>query len=348
MRGVARQIIVVAGLAALAVLMGTGTAAALTADPGEDQVVVENTLVTLDGRGSTPSDGGTITRYTWAQAPGGPRVVLSGANTAVATFRAPEVNPGGVTIRFDLTVTEDLGGQDTARVRVTVIDVVDQPPVLDPVGNKTIAEGQLLSFTVSASDPDGDPVTITATPLPAGAAFNGTTFSWTPTFTQAGIYQVTFTATAGGLTDSETITITVTNVNRAPVLATIPNQSVLEGQTVTVSLAASDPDGDGLRLSASGLPGFCALNDAGNGTGSIACSPGFGHAGSYSVTVTVTDDGTPPLADSKSFTLSVTSVNRHPVANAGPDRTVSEGALVTLDGTNSFDPDGAITSYLWA
>ena len=82
-------------------------------------------------------------------------------------------------------------------------------PVLNPIGNKNINEGQLLQFTVTASDPDSNPVTITASSLPSGASFNGAAFSWTPGFSQSGVYSVTFTASDGSLTDSETITITV-------------------------------------------------------------------------------------------------------------------------------------------
>jgi hypothetical protein len=39
--------------------------------------------------------------------------------------------------------------------------------------------------------------------------------------------------------------------------------------------------------------------------------------------------------------------NQRPVANAGQDQRVNEGDLVSLDGSNSFDPDGEIISYAW-
>jgi hypothetical protein len=62
--------------------------------------------------------------------------------------------------------------------------------------------------------------------------------------------------------------------------------------------------------------------------------------------IEVTDNG--GLKDTDTVIINVTNVvNQAPTANAGPDQTVNEGATVTLDGSNSTDPDGSITSYLW-
>jgi PKD repeat protein len=80
-------------------------------------------------------------------------------------------------------------------------------PVLAAIGNKTVTAGSLLSFAVSAADSDNDAVTYSASVLPAGATFNSGTFSWIPS--QAGTYSVTFTASDGKASDTETITITV-------------------------------------------------------------------------------------------------------------------------------------------
>ena len=90
----------------------------------------------------------------------------------------------------------------------------NQPPVLAPIGNKTIGEGQLLSFTISATDSDGDPLTYSASNLPLGATFDPATrtFSWTPGYEQAGTYaNVHFEVSDGKLTDSEDISIRVNN-----------------------------------------------------------------------------------------------------------------------------------------
>ena len=88
-------------------------------------------------------------------------------------------------------------------------------------------------------------------------------FSWTPTFAQSGSYPVTFTATDNGtpaLSDSEAITITVTDSNRAPVLAAIGNKSVAENAALTFTLSATDADGNTLTYSATGLPTGATLN----------------------------------------------------------------------------------------
>ena len=68
---------------------------------------------------------------------------------------------------------------------------------------------------------------------------------WTPTFAQAGAYEVTFTATDGELSDSEAITLTVTDTNRPPV-ATDATVTTTAGKPVAVTLSATDPDGDPL------------------------------------------------------------------------------------------------------
>ena len=94
-----------------------------------------------------------------------------------------------------------------------VVDVFDiggatnQPPVLDFIGNKTVEVGGTLTFTITATDPDNDPLTYTATSLPSGATFASQTLNWIPS--QTGTYTICFEVSDGALTDSETITITV-------------------------------------------------------------------------------------------------------------------------------------------
>ena len=85
-------------------------------------------------------------------------------------------------------------------------------PVLAPVGDRAIAEGQKLQIIVSATDADDGSLAFSASNLPAGASFDSATrtFTWTPGFDRAGDYpDVVFRASDGVASDSENIKITV-------------------------------------------------------------------------------------------------------------------------------------------
>lgn len=84
------------------------------------------------------------------------------------------------------------------------------PPVLGALQNQVVEVGVPLEFEVTATHPEGEPVTIAADPRPRGATFDGTTFRWTPEVDQARVHDVKFSATAGNLSDNKWITITVT------------------------------------------------------------------------------------------------------------------------------------------
>jgi uncharacterized protein YcnI len=102
---------------------------------------------------------------------------------------------------------------DVELITITVGNV-NRAPVFDAVGSQEVLENELLTFTVTATDPDGDGFTLAAVNLPAGASFDPQTgvFSWTPTLSQEGVYTVTFNATDDGApveTGSTDVVITV-------------------------------------------------------------------------------------------------------------------------------------------
>ncbi|RMF57203.1 MAG: hypothetical protein D6748_11655, partial [Calditrichaeota bacterium] len=91
--------------------------------------------------------------------------------------------------------------------------------------------------------------------------------------------------------------------NHAPMINPIPDQTMNEGETLTVAVSATDPDGDNITLTALNLPTFGSFTDNGNGTGTLTFNPGFDDAGVYpNIQVIATDDGTPNLSDTTSFT----------------------------------------------
>jgi hypothetical protein len=230
---------------------------------------------------------------------------------------------------------------------------VNNPPVLDPIGNQAVNEGEQLVFAVSASDSDGDALSFQAADLPTGAAFEdrgdgGFEFTWTPGFDQTGDYPVTFIVTDDGVpmrSDSETIRITVGNVNRAPTLDPIGNRSILPGDVLSIMVTATDPDtGDLLRFEAMGLPSGAQLIDRGTRSAQISWTPSFDQAGNYPVLVRVTDDGFPMESDSEQITLSVGNVNRPPTLDPVGNRTGRENEPLVIALTGR-DPDGDRLSF---
>ena len=127
---------------------------------------------------------------------------------------------------FTVTATQDDNPTNfTSTIFVVLVAELNEPPVLDPIGNKTAAAGSELTFTATASDPDLPPQVLTFSlgpTAPAGATIDSLTgaFSWTPTPDQVGDHTFDVVVADPGispvpgvpilpLSDSETITVTV-------------------------------------------------------------------------------------------------------------------------------------------
>jgi len=181
----------------------------------------------------------------------------------------------------------------TTRTVILTVGAVDRAPIFDATPDQAGAEGSLLSFAVHAADPDGDAVAYHATGLPQGATLDAQTgaFSWTPGFTQAGSYAVTFTASDSQLSVNETVALAIADVDRAPVVAPPQAVNVLEGTPIQLVVHAADPDGTAVALSAAGLPEGATFADHGDGTGSFAWTPAPGAHGAYAPSFTATSNG---------------------------------------------------------
>ena len=228
---------------------------------------------------------------------------------------------------------------DSEAITITVADIPNTAPTLAAIGNKTVAEGSLLSFTATATDTDVPAQTLTFTidaGAPTGAAITtGGAFTWTPTEAQGpGTYPITVTVTdngTGNLSDSETIQVTVTEVNVAPVLGAIGNKSGAVGTPVTFTATATDADLPANTLTFSLGAGAPAGATIGASSGAFSWTPSA--SGSFPVTVIVTDNGTPSLSDNEAITIDVTATNVAPVLAAIGNKTVDELALLSFTAT---------------
>ncbi len=239
-------------------------------------------------------------------------------------------------------------GYDAQSITVTVSAAADEntAPVLTPIGAKSVAEGTQLAFTASATDADISANTLTfslGAGAPAGAAITAAgAFTWTPTEAQGpGSYPITIRVSDGELTDSETITVTVTEVNTAPVLTPIGAKSVAEGAQLAFTASATDADIPANALTFSlgaGAPAGAAITAVGAFTWTPTEAQG---PGSYPITIRVSDG---ELTDSETITVTVTDsgtppveTELTPVAGAGRVETAIEASkLGFADGSSEF------------
>src|SRR3990172_1830574 len=185
---------------------------------------------------------------------------------------------------------------------------VNAAPTLTVPADLTVGEGTLASFTAAADDPDlpADGLTYSLVGAPAGAAIDSAmgVFTWTPTEAQGPAdYPFTVRVSDNGtpaLFDDEVITVTVNEVNLAPLLDPIGNQAVDEQTPLTFAVGGSDPDlpAQPLTFSAGDLPEGATFDPA---TRTFAWTPTEAQgAGDYQVTFEVSD-GT--LTDSETITI---------------------------------------------
>jgi len=327
------------------------------AKAGADQTVNEGETVILDGSASKLSGG--IDTYLWQQTGGSPTVTLIGANSAQASFVAPDIGVGGTLLTFQLTISNSSGKSETDTMTVTV-RFVNQIPAADAGDDQTVDEGTRVTLNGSNSyDPDlGDSITY---------QWEQTGGSPTVNLTGANAAQATFTAPnvglggesltfeltvtdSGDLKDTDNTIVNVSFVNSPPVaIADPPTQMVDEGNVVILNGSNSyDPDlGDSITYQWEQTGGSPTVSLMGaNAAQATFTAPNVGLGGeSLTFELTVTD--TSGLKDTDTSIVNVTGINEPPTADAGPDQAVEENTIITLNGSNSHDPDDGIKSYRW-
>jgi PKD repeat protein len=261
---------------------------------------------------------------------------FSDEGTATAMVRA--TNPDGIS--------------DTKSFTITVMHA-DRSPVLSQPANMTVDEGATANQTLTATDPDGGALTfskvsgptyVTVTTTSPGAGTATGNLNLAPGFLDAGTSSATVRVTNGiGISDTKSFTITVNDVNRAPTLSQPANMTVAGGSTANQSLNANDADGNAITFSKVSGPTYVTVTTtspgAGTATGNVNVAPGFADSGTGTVVVRVTDNGSPPLSNDKSFTVTVLCAGRPPVLNQPANMAVNEGSTANQPLT-ATDPDG--------
>ena len=309
-----------------------------TAVAGSDQVVEGGAQVQLDGSGSFDLDNDLL-NVEWVQT-GGTEVALSDAASASPTFTAPV--PKG-TLTFKLVVNDGQIDGAPDFVHVTISNHV--PSANAGADQGDIIGGSQVSLDGSAStDLDGDELTYEWAQLTGPAVQLSSSTAASPTFT-APIAKsaLSFSLVVNdGEIDSAPDTVTISVANQAPVADA--GSDIDADKEAIVQLdgsGSSDFNGDDLTYLWTQTAGpAVALDDE------TAETPGFtapNEVVQFEFELVVNDG----IVDSPPDTIIVRIGDLPPEAHAGPDKEYDPGALVTLDGSGSKDPNNDPLTLSW-
>ncbi len=312
----------------------------------------------------------------------GPASVRTGPFDVTITFSEPvtDFEKGDVTVSngtvtafsgsgAGYTATIDPGASGTVTVDVAAHvakDVARNPnlpasqysvqanlnaaPVITAPGGKTYQQGQeITAFGITASDSDGDDVTVTISGLPSGLSYSSGQVQGTVSASAtAQDYTVTISADDGVNTAvTATFTITVTAAastppaNSSPVITAPGGKTYQQGQEITAfGITTTDADGDAVTVTVTGLPSGLSYS-SGQVQGTVSASA---TAQDYTVTISA-DDGV-NTAVTATFTITVTAAASTPPANSSPvitapgGKTYQQGQEITAFGITTTDADG--------
>jgi Bacterial Ig domain len=370
------RLALLAALLAAVVVLAPAASAALDLGPNSPPVAVDDELNTARG---TPGDvdvlandldpdGDTLAIQSWTQAAEGTVVCVD----AVCSYTPNDPSYVGVDT-FTYTVEDGNGGTDDGLVTVDVTYTNEQPVAEDDV--LTVAEDSAGDVDVLAndSDEDGDQLTVvTETP----AADHGTvtctpegvcTYTPDPNFFGSDTFTYTIEDGAGG-DDAGDVTVTVTPVNDDPTAVddtlgatedeqgqanVLVNDTDLDGDTLTVTTPSPAAAHGTVSCQADGWCTYTPEADY-NGPDSFqyAISDGNGGVDTATVSVTVTPENVPPVADDDALTTAEdvqgsvdvlvgdTDAEGDPLSVTTPAPTATNGTVTcTIGGSCSYTPD---------
>jgi len=285
--------------------------------------------------GKTPN----TNRFTFTLQSGPPGATIN-AQTGVISWTPTEAQgPGSYQLR--VVATDDgvpsLSGEGLITINVTE---ANRSPSITAPANQTVAELTPLNVTFTATDPDvpTQALTFSLVSAPSGVQLNPTTgaITWTPTEAQGpGSYTISVAVADNGspvLRATNSMSVTVTEVNTKPTLNSIPNYTLGIGGTINFQATATDPDipAQTLTFSLDVAPPGATINP---NTVVFIWTPGANQAnGPQTVTIRVTESGAAALFDTKTFSIQITGAtsNTPPSIFTPPNQTIAVGTALSV------------------
>ncbi len=296
-------------------------------DAGIEQTICEDDVANLNG-----SITGGASTGTWSTTTGG-TFDDSSSLTAVYTPSAADIVAGTVT----LTLTSTDHAAVCGEVSDDVVITINSLPVVDAGDDQTICEDETVSLSGSVS---GSVITGSWTSSGSGSFDNASSLTavYTPSAADIAAGGVTLTLTSddpGAICDAVSDELEIT-INPLPVVAAGTDQTICEGETLTLSGSVSGPVTTGSWTSS----GDGSFNNATSLT--AVYTPGAADIIAGSVTLTLTSDDPDGPCDVVTDEVEIT-INALPVVDAGSDLIICEDETVSLSGSIT----GGVTTGTW-
>ncbi|MGD8590574.1 MAG: tandem-95 repeat protein, partial [Chromatiales bacterium] len=297
--------------------------------------------VTFTGSATDTEDGDAAVTATisWSSS-------LDGALGSGASVTTSGLSVGTHSITASVSDSGGLTASDTISVTITAANTAPTVSIDSPANGANFEAGATVTFTGSATDTEDGDAAVTAT-ISWSSSLDGALGSGA-SVTTSGLSVGTHSITAsvidsGGLTASDTISVTITAANTAPtVTITAPtNTNFEEGTAVSFSGSASDGEDGDLSASLS----WTSNLDGPIGSGSSFITSTLS-AGTHTITASVTDSG--GLTASDTISVTITAANTAPTVTitAPTNTSFEEGTAVSFTGSASDDEDGDLTAGL--
>lgn len=268
----------------------------------------------------------------WASDPDGQTLSFSIAGKpAWASFSSgdgrlsgtPPAGAAGTYSNIRISVSDGAASASLAAFSITV-GPKNRPPLISGSPSTAVREGIAYSFTPTASDPDGNPLSFSIGNMPSWASFSASSgrLSGTPPAGSGGSYAGIAISVSDGSLSANLASFTI-NVaaNRAPTISGTPAASVNPGQAYTFTPSAADADGNPLSFSIVNQPVWASFNTS---TGRLSGTPTAAQAAEYTdIRISVSDGMTATMLPA--FTITVATGNRAPTISGAPATAVVEG-----------------------
>lgn len=237
------------------------------------------------------------------------------------------------------------GRFDIQKYLLTVLENINNDPIITSIPIKTVKEGERYIYSVEAEDADNDILTYFLNRCPEGMTIdeNSGLIEWIPTGKDSGEYEIEILVNdgRGGSASQLYILIVEEAENTPPIIISEPLTVTKEEEEYVYSVEAEDADGDIIIYKLKEAPEGMIINES---TGEIRWLPQRGQAGSYRILIEVSD-GRGGVTNQE-YTLTVESINNPPIIK-GLEEISREGTIISYR-VEALDPDGDILTYTLA